>query len=472
MKMSKATDMTVRCEAPRFVQIQQTVLRRGRSGTILVALLFLLLPLAAVTTVAQGDPSHIQMDSSRADQLDLNNDGDPDTIRIVYLLNTSSHYAEAAVQVDVESGGMPLTFWENVTFNRSTPYFGSQDIEAWGDGVYSVRLKVWDAESGILILTEDLGEYELKAKLVPPFLKFESPSTQPIMIGDDCSIERIFSDDIGERYDTMGTISLTGTPWLVADDLSVIDCSTWPAGDYDLGMFYRNGLGFIGEADFQFTIHTLPPPGFKLNVTGQHGEVGSVCAVAIEPSLGTTMALMTIEWDITDPRGDEIESAGFSSIDCRLWQVGLTKVRVTVTSGEGQETIGAVNLVRLPPTGSASEEVLNASGPESLWPDRSLGAGHEATPFFGNSNGVAQGVVFLIGALIAILLGIFAAVMWTRRGEEDGYMTGIVGDAIEPDSDGLPSYVDPTGVYWRQHADGNVDWYDAVVDQWVPYEET
>jgi hypothetical protein len=115
---------------------------------------------------------------------------------------------------------------------------------------------------------------------------------------------------------------------------------------------------------------------------------------------------------------------------------------------------------------------LNASGPESLWPDRSLGAGHEATPFFGNSNGVAQGVVFLIGALIAILLGIFAAVMWTRRGEEDGYMTGIVGDAIEPDSDGLPSYVDPTGVYWRQHADGNVDWYDAVVDQWVPYEET
>jgi hypothetical protein len=436
-----------------------------------VALLFLLLPLAAASAAAEGDPSHIQMDSSRADQLDLNNDGDPDTIRVVYLLNTSSHYAEAAVQLDVESAGMSLTFWENVTFNRTSPHFGSQDVEAWGDGTYNVRLKLWDGESGILILTEDLGDYDLKAKLVPPFLKFDFNAAPPIMIGDVCSIERIFSDDIGERYDTMGTISLTGTPWLVPDDLSDIDCSSWPAGDYDLRMLYRNGLGFTGEANFQFTIHTLPPPGFKLNVTGQHGEVGSECAVAIEPSLGTTMALMTIEWEITDPRGDDVSTPGFSSIDCRLWQVGLTKVRVTVTSGEGQETIGAYNLVRLPPSGSASAEVLNASGPDSLWPDRSLGDEHQATPFFGNSNGVAQGVVFFIGAAIAILLGIFAAVMWTRRSEEELYMSGVVGEAIDPDSEGLPSYVDPTGVHWRQHEDGNVDWFDAVVGQWVPYEE-
>ncbi len=442
-----------------------------RRGTLLVALLFLLFPLAAATSVAQGDPSHIQMTDSRADQLDLNNDGDPDTIRVVYLLNTSSHYAQASVQIDVESAGMTLTFWDNITFNRTSPYFGAKEVEAWGDGVYSVRLKVWDGESGILLVTEELGDYDLKAKLVPPFLKFELNAAPVIMLGDDCSVRRIFSDDIGERYDTRGVISLSGTPWLVPDDLSDIDCSSWPARDYDLRMFYRNGLGFTAETNHQFTIHTLPPPGFKLNVTGQHGEVGSECTVAIEPSLGTTMALMTIDWDITDPRGDEIISPGFSSIDCRLWQVGLSKVRVTVTSGEGQESIGAYNLVRLPPSGSASDEVLNASGPKSLWPDRSLGDEHEASPFFGESNGIAQGVVFIIGALIAFLLGIFAAVMWTRRSEEENYMSGIVGEAIEPDSDGLPSYADPTGVHWRQHDDGNVDWYDAVVDQWVPYEE-
>ena len=444
---------------------------RYRTPSLLVALLFLLLPLAAATSAAEGDPSHINLDSSRADQLDLDNNGDPDTIRVVYLLNTSAHYAEAAVQMDVESGGMALTFWDNITFNRSTPHFGSQDVEAWGDGTYSLRLKVWDAESGIIVTTVELGEYELQAKLYPPYLRFDLEADPVIMLGDDCIVERVFLDEIGERYDSMGVISLSGTPWLVPDDLSDIDCSSWPSGEYNLVMYYQNELGFVAQTELQFIIHTLPPPGFTLNVTGQHGEVGSECTVAIEPSLGTTMALMTIDWEIYDPRGDTIDSAGFSSIDCRLWKVGLSKVRVTVTSGEGQSTLAGYNLIRLPPSAGASSEVLNASGPENLWPDRSLGDAHEPTPFFGESNGVAQGLVFIIGTALAILLGFIGAVFWTRRGEEGEMMSGYVGETIDPDSDGLPSYADPSGVHWRQHPDGNVDWFDAVSGLWVPYEE-
>ncbi len=140
---------------------EHLTLRRGGHLRVrvasLVLMLLVVLPLAG-TVSSQGDPSHIQLDSSRADRLDLNNDGDPDTARVVYLVNTSAHYAEAAVEVSAESGGMVLTFWDNFTFNRSTPRFGSIDIEAWGDGIYSVRIRVWDAETGMLVAMEELGE--------------------------------------------------------------------------------------------------------------------------------------------------------------------------------------------------------------------------------------------------------------------------------------------------------------------------
>ena len=438
----------------------------------ILALVLLFAPLLSTSVMASGDALHIGVDSSRADRLDLNNDGDRDTIRVVYLLNTTSHYAEAAVQVDVEHAGMTLTFWDNVTFNRTTPYFSSQDVEAWGDGVYAVRMKVWDAESNMIVYSEDFGDFDLMANLALPYLRLDLEAVGTLFLGDDCTIERVFLDEVGERYDKIGLISLSGTPWIVPDDLSDIDCSTWPARDYHLVMFYRNKLGFSTETELVFTIHTLPPPIFILNVTGDNDDVGSECIVAIEPSLGTTMALMSVQWEITDPRGDAVVVPGFTTVDCRLWQVGLSKVRLTVTSPEGQSTQGAFNLVRLPPQGEASSEVLEAAGPASLWPDRSPGENYEPTPFFGNSQLTAQAIVAVVGIGIAILFGILCGVMWNRRGR-DSMVT--FGDAaameLDPETDGLPSYVDPTGVHWRQHPEGNVDWYDAVSGQWVPYEE-
>ena len=267
-------------------------------------------------------------------------------------------------------------------------------------------------------------------------------------------------------------ISLSGTPWLVPNDLSDIDCSTWPARDYHLVMFYRNSLGFSTQAELDFTIHTLPPPMFNLNVTGNNDDVGSECIVAIDPSVGTSMAFMSIEWEITDPRGDDLETPGYSTVDCSLWQVGLTKIRVEVTSTEGQSTQDAFNLVRLPPQGEVSQEALEAAGPENMWPDRSMGEDYEPTPFFGNSQITSQALVAVIGIGIAILFGVFCGVMWNRR-DSDGMVS--LGESIafegEPDSEGLPSYVDPTGVHWRQHEEGNVDWFDAVSGLWVPYEE-
>ncbi len=147
---------------------EHLTLRRGGHIPVRVAsmvlVLLVVLPLAG-TVSSEGDPSHIQLDSSRADKLDLDNDGDLDTTHVVYRVSTSAHYAEAAVEVSAESEGMVLTFWDNFTFNRSTPRSGSIYIEAWGDGIYSVRIRVWDAETGMLVAMEELGEHELAASL-------------------------------------------------------------------------------------------------------------------------------------------------------------------------------------------------------------------------------------------------------------------------------------------------------------------
>ncbi len=434
----------------------------------LVLLLLVVLPLAG-TVSSEGDPSHIQLDSSRADRLDLNNDGDLDTARVVYLVNTSAHYAEAAVEVSAESEGMVLTFWDNFTFNRSTPRFGSIDIEAWGDGAYSVRIRVWDAETGTLVAMEDLGEHELVASLFPPYLRFDLEAPEVMFLGDDCVIERVFLDEVGERYDAIGVISLTGTPWIAPPELEDIDCSNWPARDYHLVMHYRNQLGFSTQADLEFRINNLPPPSYELNVTGDNDEVGSPCSIALEPSPGTMLATMLIEWDITDPRGETVEMPSFSTIDCSMWTVGLSKVRVSVTSSEGQYTMHAYNLVRLPPVGSTDADVLNASGDPSTWPTRSLGDELEPKPFIGESTLVAQLLVFFVGALFAIAMGILAAVYWTKSDDEE-YSEDLLIDG-NPDTDGMSSYTDESGIHWRQHPEGYVDWWDVQSGQWVPYEE-
>ncbi len=438
-----------------------------RSLVLFLVLAILQAPLVA----AQGDSSHIGVDSVRADRLDLDNDGERDTIRVVYLLNTSAHYAEVKVQVDVASGGVELTFWDNGSFNSSDPYYGTQDIEAWGDGSYAVMMKVWDGESGILVHTEDFGEFDLIASLTQPYLRFDLNAADTIMLGNNCTIERVFLDEVGERYDALGTVSLTGTPWMVPDDFSDIDCSSWPARDYQLEMFYRNDLGFSTSAQLELTINTLPPPRFTLEVIGDGEEVGTECSISVKPAPGTVMALMTTEWEITDPRQEPLEVGGFSAVDCQMWQVGVTKVRATVTSQEGQTTNGAVNVVRIPPSGNASQEVINASGPENMWPERSAGEEYQTTPFFGESSLVAQILVFFVSGSIALLLGLLGGSFWIRGARIDEEYVATLEPGFEPETDGLPSYVDPSGIYWRQHPDGNVDWFDTVSAQWVPYEE-
>ena len=137
-----------------------------------------------------------------------------------------------------------------------------------------------------------------------------------------------------------------------------------------------------------------------------------------------------------------------------MWSPGVHKIRATLTSPQGRETTQALNLVRLPPAPNASLDVLNASGDSQLWPSISQGDEYEPTPLFMN----LPATIALVGAggfVLALLLGLFVG---KRMGQEPEVERDIW-DTVEhaPDSEGLPSFVDESGVHWRQQPDGSVD---------------
>jgi len=40
-----------------------------------------------------------------------------------------------------------------------------------------------------------------------------------------------------------------------------------------------------------------------------------------------------------------------------------------------------------------------------------------------------------------------------------------------PDPEGLASFVDESGVHWRQQPDGSVDWWDPAENQWLRFQQ-
>ena len=37
-------------------------------------------------------------------------------------------------------------------------------------------------------------------------------------------------------------------------------------------------------------------------------------------------------------------------------------------------------------------------------------------------------------------------------------------------SEGLPTHTDEEGHLWRQHPDGQIDWWDANANMWIPFQ--
>ena len=73
------------------------------------------------------------------------------------------------------------------------------------------------------------------------------------------------------------------------------------------------------------------------------------------------------------------------------------------------------------------------------------------------------------GFIIALILGFVVGNMMNGESKEEEDMWDTPQAA--PDSEGLPSFVDETGVHWRQQPDGSVDWWDTTENQWLPFQQ-
>ena len=305
-------------------------------------------------------------------------------------------------------------------------------IKAWADGEYHITLRVWDTESGLLTHDEDLGVHELIASLTPPFLSMELEAAETIYTGDMCWIHRISTDLVGAHYDVMGTVSIQGVPWLVGEYETPLDCSRWPAGEYTVTEHYRNGLGMTTTETLTFSIDVHPPPSFMVNQTGISTEAGTPCDMEIVPTEDTVLEEVAIHWDVVDPGQDVTSYEDMEVLDCTMWGPGVHKIRATLTSPQGRETTQALNLIRLPPSQSASLDVLNASGDSELWPAISQGDEYEPTPLFMN----LPATIALVGAggfVFALLVGLFVG---KRMGQEPEVERDIW-DTVEQPPDSL-----------------------------------
>ena len=151
-----------------------------------------------------------------------------------------------------------------------------------------------------------------------------------------------------------------------------------------------------------------------------------------------------------------------------MWSPGVHKVRSTLISPQGRETTVGLNVIRLPPAPDASLDVLNASGDSNGWPDVSQGDEFEPTPIV-MSLSATIALVGSGGFVLALILGLVAGNMLggESKKEEDLWASS----EQTPDSEGLPSFVDESGVYWRQQPDGTVDWWDATENQWLRFQQ-
>ena len=438
-----------------------------RNNLLTLLMVAMLLPMLATVASAQ-DESHILVAGTGSFAIDENYDGDLDLVRVIASIGTNAPMAAIGVEVIADDSDMAISFWNNTTIDYGESFIVNSTVKAWSDGEFQITLRVWDLESGLLTYEEDLGIHELMASLTPPQLEMTLESEEWIFTGDTCLIHRISTDLVGEYYDVRGTVSIQGVPWLVGEYETPLDCSRWPAGDYTVIEHYRNGLGMTATESISFEIHVHPPPAFIVNQTGRITESGTPCDLEIVATEDTQLAEMSILWSVADPAQDLTSYDDLEILDCTMWSPGVHKVRVTLTSPQGRETTVGLNVVRLPPAPDASLDVLNASGDSERWPAVSQGDDYEPTPVV-MSLSATIALVGSGGFVFALILGLILGNMAGGESKKEEDMWDSPPQA--PDSDGLPTFVDESGVHWRQQPDGSVDWWDVAENRWLPFQE-
>ena len=426
------------------------------------SIMLVLLSIAAVSytavSVAADDSSSdslaeagLSLIALRNDTLDTNQDGDNDAIRVVVVFNTEQDSTNLELRLIGEYKDREVT--EILQFTFSGQSNASLVYDAWASGEHELRLQIVD-QDGNIITTIPLPTYVLKPALQTPSIMLALNAPQHIETGDECTISRIFSDETGPRYGATGVRTFSGAPFTVLDSQNSLDCSHWPAGDYQLKEAYRNDLGQTTEDWLNLTIHNRPAPDFTLLVSGNGNTTDTECRITMIPT--DEQIDFTSFQKIWRIQGDQIPGNIGDQFDCTTLSAGVHLVSLEVINNELISAIEGVNLVRLP-----GEELTEEQ--KSVAPSRSYGDDTETESVGWISIGVLGLVVVVLSYLVLVRVKDSDEPLPMR---DLGPTPMILPDG-SPDSEGLPTTTDDDGVLWRQHPDGNHDWWDAELRVWV-----
>jgi len=423
----------------------------------LVLLSIIALSHASVNAVADESSSDslaeagLSLIALRNDTLDTNQDGDNDAIRVVVVFNTERENTNLELRLIGEYKDREVT--EILQFTFSEQSNASLVYDAWAAGEHELRMQIVD-QDGNIITTIPLPTYVLKPALQTPSIVLALNAPQHIETGDECTISRVFSDETGPRYGASGVRTFSGAPFTVLDSQDSLDCSNWPAGEYQLKEAYRNDLGQTTEDWLNLTIHNRPAPDFSLLVNGNGNTTDAECLITMIPTdADIDFSSFQKIWRI---QGNQVAGNVGDQFDCMTLPAGVHLVSLEVINNELISAIEGVNLVRLPGDELTEEQ-------KSVAPSRSYGDDTETESVGWISIGVLGLVVVILSYLVLVRVKDDDQELPMR---DLGPTPMILSDG-SPDPEGLPTTTDDDGVLWRQHPDGNHDWWDAELRVWV-----
>ena len=244
---------------------------RDRSKTTAVAFTMLLflccIPSAHVSAELTPDErlaeQGLTLLALRNDTIDTNQDGDIDAVRVVVVLNSTQSQNEMIVKLRGLHKEREVLEVQEISFESQTNI--SLVYDSWSTGEHDLRLDFFDRD-GDFIATYPLPTFLLRPALQIPRVNLGLDAAQSIQTGETCTINRDFSDETGPRYGETGVRTFIGAPFSVLDTQQSLDCSSWPAGDYELKETYRNGLGQTAESTLNFT--NLQPSATRFHAWG------------------------------------------------------------------------------------------------------------------------------------------------------------------------------------------------------------
>ena len=432
---------------------------RGRGIALMLVLCLSMAAPLGLTGVASAEETAVDealeaeglnLIALRNDTLDLNQDGEPDAIRVVVIMNTTKEFTN--IELRLYGVHKDREVHDSQTMSFSGQSNASIVYDAWAKGEHALRLELVN-QDGETITTIQLPTYVLQPALKTPEITLDLEAPSWIETGDSCSIDRIFADQTGPRYSAAGVRTFSGAPFTVLDNQTSLNCSDWPAGEYMLKEAYRNDLGQTAESWLNLTINNRPAPAFSFNVKGNGNSTDEACLITMIPNMaGVDFSSFDKVWSV---QGQQLPGTESNTYDCSVLPAGVHLISLEVINNEQIRTVHGLNLVRQPGENLTQEES------EAL-PSQS----------FGDDTETESVGWYSIGALGLIVAFIVFFMLVRVKDEEEyqglrslGPIPTILPDG-SPDPEGLPTTTDDTGTLWRQHPDGSMDWWDPELRIW------